>query len=101
MLTLGKTKFLGDGHRMSTFNSILAKYRKYSFSERDKGTRFEKLMQAFLLTYPVYEGLFEEVWLWNEFPFKKDFGGKDTRNGTFIWLPKEWRSDLCTIGLLY
>ena len=35
-----------------TFQDILAKYRAVSFSERDKGDRFERLMQAFLQTVP-------------------------------------------------
>lgn len=65
---------------MSTksFNYIIEKFRKVSFSERDKGLRFEKLMQAFLKTTPLYSNLFDKVWLWNDFPCKKDFGGKDT-----------------------
>lgn len=64
---------------MSTisFNTVLEKFRKESFSERDKGFRFEKLMQAYLKTTPLYSNLFGKVWLWNEFPCKKDFGGKD------------------------
>ena len=33
-----------------SFNAVLDKYRKYSFSERDKGARFERLMQAYLKT---------------------------------------------------
>jgi hypothetical protein len=32
------------------FNQILDKYRKISFSQKDKGERFERLMQAYLLT---------------------------------------------------
>ena len=32
------------------FDQILDKYRKISFSERDKGDRFERLMQTYLLT---------------------------------------------------
>jgi predicted helicase len=59
------------------FQDILSKYRKYSFSERDKGDRFERLMQAYLYTDPKYANLFKYVWMWNEFPAKKDFGGKD------------------------
>lgn len=59
------------------FNAILNKYRKYSFSERDNGDRFELLMQLYLQTDPKYFFLFKHVWLWNEFPCKKDFGGKD------------------------
>lgn len=61
-----------------TFKSILEKFRKYALSERDKGNKFEKLMQAYLQTDPKYATLFSRVWLWNEFPFRKDFGGKDT-----------------------
>ena len=61
-----------------TFKNILDKFRKDAFSERDKGDKFEKLMQAYLQTDPKYATFFSKVWLWNEFPFRKDFGGKDT-----------------------
>jgi predicted helicase len=61
-----------------SFKNILEKYRKISFSERDKGDRFERLMQAYLLTDPKYANQFKKVWLWNEFPGKKDLGGNDT-----------------------
>lgn len=61
-----------------SFSKILAKYRKISFSERDKGDRFERLMQAYLKTDPKYAYLFKHVWLWNEFPGKLDLGGGDT-----------------------
>jgi len=61
-----------------SFNKVLDKYRKYSFSERDKGDRFERLMQSFLKTDPRYAYLFDKIWMWNDFPFKKDLGGQDT-----------------------
>jgi predicted helicase len=60
------------------FIQILEKYRKISFSERDKGDRFERLMQAYLMTDPKYSYQFKNVWLWNEFPGKNDLGGNDT-----------------------
>jgi len=60
------------------FHTILDKHRKLSFSERDKGSRFERLMRGYLLTNPMYENKFEEVWLWKEFPYKNEFGGSDT-----------------------
>ena len=63
---------------MMTFQEILNKYRKYSFSDRDKGNRFERLMQAYLKTDPKYAYLFKSVWLWQEFPRKIDLGGGDT-----------------------
>ena len=61
-----------------SFSDILAKYRTVSFSERDKGERFERLMQAFLKTAPMYAGIFEHVWMWADFPCKATFSDRDT-----------------------
>jgi len=61
-----------------SFQKILDKYRKIAFSERDKGDRFERLIQSYLQTDPKYAFLFKNVWLWNEFPGKLDLGGGDT-----------------------
>ena len=61
-----------------SFQKILDKYRKIAFSERDKGDRFERLMQAYLKTDPKYASKFKHVWMWNEFPGKIDLGGGDT-----------------------
>lgn len=63
---------------MTSFQDILNQFRKESLTEKDKGTRFERLMQHYLLTEPFYASRFKHVWLWNEFPFRGDFGGKDT-----------------------
>lgn len=62
---------------MTTFTKIINKFRHEAWSECDKGFRFERLMQAYLKTTALYEGRFEEVWLWAEFPFHDQFGGKD------------------------
>ncbi len=61
-----------------SFTKLLEKYRKISHSERDKGDRFERLMQAYLLTDPKYVYKFKKVWLWSEFHGKADLGGGDT-----------------------
>ncbi len=37
-----------------SFHKVLDHYRNYSFSERDKGDRFERLIQAYLQTDPAY-----------------------------------------------
>jgi len=64
---------------MSTaFSHILTKYRTEAFSERHKGDKFERLMQTFLRTDSKYTNELVDVWLWNVFPFKDQFGGKDT-----------------------
>lgn len=59
-------------------NNILEIYRKQSLSEHDKGTRFERLIQLYLQTEPYYASRFSHVWMWDEFPFRKDLGGQDT-----------------------
>jgi len=60
------------------FETLLETYRKISFSERDKGDRFERLMLGYLKTDPKYANMFKNIWMWNDFPHKGDFGGKDT-----------------------
>lgn len=63
---------------MNTIKDILTHFRIKSFTEKDKGTQFERLMRAWLRTDARYANLFETVWLWEEFPSRSDFGGKDT-----------------------
>lgn len=61
-----------------TFQSILQKYRSDSYSERDKGARFEELISRYLMTDPAYSSTLEKVWVWSSFPSRSDFGGRDT-----------------------
>lgn len=61
-----------------SFKDVLTKFRKEAFSERDKGYKFEKLMKSYLQIAPEYTGKFKEIWLWEDFPYRKDFSGKDT-----------------------
>ncbi|MDE6410631.1 MAG: DEAD/DEAH box helicase family protein [Muribaculaceae bacterium] len=60
-----------------TFNDVLNKFRAESFTQKDKGTQFERLMRSWLLSDPRYSNL-TDVWMWEDFPSKEDFGGKDT-----------------------
>ena len=53
---------------------ILKKYRAASLSEAEKGTKFEELMRVYLLELPKYKGCLSKVWLWGDFPYRKDFG---------------------------
>ncbi len=61
----------------SPFVRILDKYREELLSERDKGNKFELLMLRYLKTDPVYASTLANVWLWNDFFAKDEFGGKD------------------------
>jgi len=60
-----------------TFEDILHKFRSTSFTEKEKGTRFERIIRSWFLSDPRYNHL-TDVWLWEDFPARADFGGKDT-----------------------
>jgi len=53
---------------MTSIHDILDQLRAVAYDERDKGARFEVLIQAFLLTEPQYQDLYDEVWLWKDYP---------------------------------
>jgi predicted helicase len=52
---------------VATIHSRLAEIRESSLSPREKGERFERLMQAYLRAAPDFER-FSHVWLWSEWP---------------------------------
>ena len=68
------TDRLPDTTHTVGFLEVLGKYRADSLSEAEKGTKFEELMRTYLLNRPQYKGMFDKVWLWRDFPFRKDFG---------------------------
>ena len=53
---------------MTTIYELLDELRASAISEVDKGSKFERLMKASLLTDPVYAEQFKDVWLWGEWP---------------------------------
>ena len=63
---------------MSHFEKVINRYRSQSYSEADKGNRFERLMQAMLRTIPPYCDELQQVWLWSEFPFRQSISLHDT-----------------------
>lgn len=63
---------------MSNFEKVINRYRNQSFSEADKGNRFERLMQAMLHTIPPYCSELQKVWLWNEFPYRQSISLHDS-----------------------
>lgn len=58
-----------------SFQSVLEQIRNQALSEREKGSQFEKLIRAWFLADPKYDC--SDVWLWEDFPSKGDFGNKD------------------------
>ena len=62
----------------STFNQIIQKYREQATSKRRMGEDFERLIRDYLMTTKLYASKFAKVWMWEDFPYRKDFGGQDT-----------------------
>ena len=60
-----------------TFEEILQEMEAKANSKSAKGTLFEEFIQRFLTVQPPYSTMFENVWLWSEFPYnggKHDYG---------------------------
>ena len=52
---------------MTALNTLLDSFRVAAVTEREKGTYFEELVKAYLLTEPSYKDLFNgQVYLWEE-----------------------------------
>ena len=61
-----------------TLNKILESLEEASESKREKGSKFEKLMKNWFLTTKLYADNIKNIWLWNEFPYRNQFGGSDS-----------------------
>lgn len=69
---------------MITFDYILDQYRSAAESKAQAGRQFEELMLAFLQTVPYYADIFSDVWLWNDFPLRAEFGERKQDTGIDI-----------------
>ncbi len=62
-----------------SFQEMLDQIRAVSDSEREKGSRFERVMKKFFIEDPWYRERFSNVWLWPEWAARRrDFDGSDT-----------------------
>jgi len=59
-----------------TIHELLGELRASALDERDKGDKFERLIQAYLLSDPEWTARFSDVWMWSEWPGRK--GRPDT-----------------------
>lgn len=61
-----------------TVFEVLDELRQSALDERDKGDKFERLIQSYLRIDPVWSAQFSDVWLWSEWP------GRDNKPDTGI-----------------
>ncbi|MBK5944850.1 DEAD/DEAH box helicase [Halorhodospira halophila] len=52
----------------TTVDEVLERFRERAQSEREKGGLFERLVANYLMKDPKYADLFDQVWLWEEWP---------------------------------
>lgn len=55
---------------MPTIHDVLGELRATSVDERDKGDKFERLIQSYLTTDPEWTAKFPDVGLWSEWPLQ-------------------------------
>ena len=74
------------------FEQVIQKLNSEATSERDKGYKFELLIKNWLRYEKLYRENIDKIYLWNDFPLKKQFGnGQDigidivatTKNGEY------------------
>ena len=53
---------------MTTVHHILEEFREAATSNRDLGDKFERLIATYLVTDPLYQDKYSDVWLWGEWP---------------------------------
>lgn len=51
-----------------TIHAVLDRLRDEALDERDKGSKFEQLIRAYLTTDPEWTARFSDVWLWSDWP---------------------------------
>jgi len=78
---------------VTTIHELLDEYARLAPDTRTKGFYFEKLVQQFLLADPVSAGLYEDVWLWQEWPGRE--GKPDT--GIDLVARRRYSGDLVAI----
>lgn len=59
-------------HIEDSFEQLMFDLKSASQSKSDQGSKFERLMKKYFLTSPLYSEIYEEVWLWSEFPYAND-----------------------------
>lgn len=88
-----------------TAEDVLDELRASALSEADKGSKFERLVKAFLMTDPVYAEQFSQVWLWGEWPGnggKHDTGidlvAEDRNTGDLVAIQAKFYAPTTSIG---
>jgi predicted helicase len=78
---------------MSSIYTILAEFRDAKTSNREMGDQFERLIAGYLVTDPMYRDKYSDVWLWSEWPDRKN----KPDVGIDLVARERWTGDYCAI----
>ena len=86
-----------------SFQKVLNHIRQTSQTEREKGSRFEKLMLDFFKNDSRYENQFKNIWLWSQYPDRKhqDLGidlVAETHNGDKVAIQCKCYKETATLS---
>jgi predicted helicase len=69
-----KARFVTRLDRPVMIRTILQQYRDTAAFNKDLGDLFERLMRAYLKLDPKYVALYEDVWMWKDWPQRAELG---------------------------
>ena len=78
---------------MTTIHDILTEFRDAASSNRDMGDKFERLVASFLVTDPLQQERFSDVWLWSEWPGR----GNQPDTGIDLVAKERYTGEYCAI----
>lgn len=78
---------------MTTIHTLLEEFRQAKTSNREMGDKFERLIANYLVTDPLYQDKYSDVWLWGEWPDR----GKQPDTGIDLVAKERYTGEYCAI----
>ncbi len=78
---------------MTTIHTLLEEFRQAKTSNREMGDKFERLFANYLVTDPLYQDKYSDVWLWGEWPDR----GKQPDTGIDLVAKERYSGEYCAI----
>ena len=78
---------------VTSIYDILEEFRSAKTSNREMGDKFERLIAAYLVTDPQYRDIYNDVWLWTEWPGR----GKQPDTGIDLVAQERSTGEYCAI----
>lgn len=78
---------------MTTIHAILDEFKQAAYSNRDLGDKFERLIANYLVTDPLYQDKYSDVWLWSEWPDR----GNQPDTGIDLVAKERYTGEYCAV----